>query len=224
MKSDVTVRSMTLTLWSVALVASLLPGLAVAIAIKLQLPAVGAAPLALRLNPRVQLLLDQLARTRQQTSEGSDAADCLVTDAWHHGGAKCDNTTDDTLALQAAIDNCASGATVSLPAGKTCLTHTIFLRNGTQLRIPGNAVLKAVPEPLKWDNKSLWLVEINNARGMQIFGGGTIDGSGNEWWKVPNGKRPHLFHNEQLHNFTIRDVRLTNSGPSRASFACKSST
>ena len=74
------------------------------------------------LNPRVQLLLNQLQR--QQAEKGSKD-NCLVTDTAF--GAKCDGVTDDTAALQAAIDGC-SNTTVALPVGKTCLSHTLALR------------------------------------------------------------------------------------------------
>ena len=155
------------------------------------------------LHPRVRDLIDRLARARATENNGPW---CDVTDF----GAKCNNATDDTEALQAAIDHCSG--TVTLPEGKTCLSHALSLRNGTQLKIPTNAVLKAFPDPSKWDNRSLYLVHAGNTYDTSIFGGGTIDGSGNEWWKVPGGARPHLFNNNIVHNYSIRDVRLINSG------------
>lgn len=158
------------------------------------------------LNPRVQTLLNQLQRQR---AEKGSKDNCLVTDTVF--GAKCDGVTDDTAALQAAIDGC-SNTTVALPVGKTCLSHTLALRNGTRFMIPDHSVLKAFPDAGAWDNKSLWLVQIQHAHDVIMFGGGTIDGSGNEWWKTPAGPRPHLFHNSDLHNFTIRDLKLTNAG------------
>ena len=82
----------------------------------------------------VAMLLDQLERGRGRRF----GAECLVTDF----GAQCDNATNDTLALQKALDSCSA---VALPDGRTCLTHALHLRNASQLRIPGNAVLKAMP-------------------------------------------------------------------------------
>ena len=92
-------------------------------------PASATAPL----HPRVRVLLDRLEWARAQERSGPE---CLVTDA--RFGARCDSATDDTAALQAAIDGCAG--TVTLPDGRTCLSHTLALRNRTQLRIPDHAV------------------------------------------------------------------------------------
>ena len=68
---------------------------------------------------------------------------------------------------------------VSLPDGKTCLTHSLVLRNGSQFKIPDNAVLKAYPNASAWDNRSLYLMQVRNVRDATVFGGGTMDGSGN---------------------------------------------
>ena len=88
-----------------------------------------------------------MERARAAEQAGGDT-ECLVTDA--RFGAKCDGATDDTAALQAAITGCTG--TVTLPAGETCLSRALSLRNGTQLKIPGHSVLKAFPDPSKWDN------------------------------------------------------------------------
>ena len=190
--------------WMMPLLALPLPLLLLLLLAAAGTPASAVAPL----HPRVRILLDRLERARAQASEGSSGHECLVTDA--RFGAQCDSATDDTAALQAAIDGCAG--TVALPEGRTCLSHTLALRNGTQLRIPDHAVLKAFPNPAMWNNRSLWLVHAGSSHDTGIYGGGTIDGSGNEWWKVAGGNRPHLFNNIAVHNYSIRDVTLMNSG------------
>ena len=130
-------------------------------------------------NPRVRALLDQLEQGRGRPQGfGVDAGECLVTDA--RFGAKCDNATNDTLALQKALDTCGS---VALPDGRTCL--------GSQFRIPGSAVLKAFPNASAWDEKKLFLLAVADLRDATLYGGGTLDGSGNTWWVTPNGPRPH---------------------------------
>ena len=172
--------------------------------VPLSAPAHAATPV----HPRVRVLLDRLERARANEQGDLGGSQCLVSDPRY--GAKCDGGTDDTVALQAAIAACAG--TVALPEGKTCLSRGLALRNGTRLRIPGQSVLKALPDPSKWDNRSLFLLHAGNTHGTTIFGGGTIDGSGNEWWKIAGGNRPHLFNNDAVHNYTIRDVRLINSG------------
>ena len=188
---------------------------ALALALAGSLPAAAAASLGTGpLNPRVAALLSQLGRTRaaHEADRRIGGRDCLVTDPRFGGGAKCDNVTDDTLALQAAIDGCHDGGTVSLPPGKVCLSRGLVLCNGTQLNIPARSTLKALPDPSRWDNRSLYLIHAGSTRDTGILGGGTIDGSGNEWWKVAGGNRPHLFNNNEVRNYTIRDVKLINSG------------
>ena len=159
-------------------------------------------------NPRVRALLDQLEQGRGRPQGfGVDAGECLVTDA--RFGAKCDNATNDTLALQKALDTCGS---VALPDGRTCLTHGLQLRNGSQFRIPGSAVLKAFPNASAWDEKKLFLLAVADLRDATLYGGGTLDGSGNTWWVTPNGPRPHIFFTGNFHNTTFRDLKLINSG------------
>lgn len=156
--------------------------------------------------PRVRALIDQLEHGRGRP-KGIPSGECLVTDF----GAKCDSATNDTLALQKALDSCTS---VALPDVGTCLTHGLHLRNTSQFRIPGNAVLKAYPNASAWDSRQLYLLDVSNLRNATIYGGGTIDGSGNVWWVTPNATwaRPHLFHTGNFHNTTFRDLTLINSG------------
>ena len=112
------------------------------------------------LNPRVVALINQLDQTRATHDANQRLGrdyDCLVTDPRFGGGAKCDNLTDDTLALQAAIDGCHDGGTVSLPSDKVCVSRGLALRNGTQLKIPEGATLKALPDPSRWTSRSRWI-------------------------------------------------------------------
>jgi polygalacturonase len=162
-----------------------------------------------RIHPRVRALIEQLERGRGRPppAAAAEQQECLVTDT--RFGARCDNATNDTLALQRALDLCGS---VALPDGRTCLTHALHLRNATQLRIPNNAVLKAFPNASAWDPTRLYLVAVRNLRDATVYGGGTLDGSGNTWWVTPKGPRPHLFFTGMFHNVTFRDLQLINSG------------
>lgn len=45
-------------------------------------------------------------------------------------GAKADGVTDDTAAIQRAIDACPTGGTVSFPAGTYAINSTVYLRSG----------------------------------------------------------------------------------------------
>ena len=54
-------------------------------------------------------------------------------------------------------------------------------------------MLKAYPNASAWNNKSLNLMQVRNVRDVSLFGGGTMDGSGDVWWRVAGGNRPHMF-------------------------------
>ncbi len=60
-------------------------------------------------------------------------------------GAKGDNKTDDTKALQKAIDTCntAGGGSVILPGGHIYRTGTLILKSNVELHLERTAVLKA---------------------------------------------------------------------------------
>ena len=165
--------------------------------------------------PKVRRLVEQLAQGWSRGVRRPGMPHCPVQRRLAGGGvsgARCDNRTDDTAALQAAIDGCGAGGVVELPPGKTCLSQTLKLRNGTRLGIPAGSSLKGYPHPLAWNNASLWLIEMFGVRDVVLFGGGTIDGSGGAWWAAPGGGRPHLFRTGGFRNFPIRDMRLVNSG------------
>ena len=120
-------------------------------------------------------------------------------------GLVCDGATDDTKALQAALNGCtASGTPVTLPVGKTCISFPLVLPSHSALVVPAGAVLKAGKSRL-WPNKTNASGLTNGAHpfitsgpaavNLSLSGAGTIDGSGAQWWtgnnKTPN--RPLLI-------------------------------
>ena len=55
-------------------------------------------------------------------------------------GAKPDGRSDNTAAIQEAIDDCAArGGRVLVPGGGTCMTYTLNLRNNVELHIDRGA-------------------------------------------------------------------------------------
>ena len=70
---------------------------------------------------------------------------CSVT----HWGARCDNTTDDTMAIQRALDACAYSV-VTFPKHQTCLSFPLKFHNGTSVYLPIGARLKANPDIHRW--------------------------------------------------------------------------
>jgi polygalacturonase len=108
-------------------------------------------------------------------------------------GAVADGKTVNTKPIQAAIDKCAAsgGGVVVVPKG-TFLTGAIFLRQGANLNIEKDGVLKGTTNiddypqiSTRWEGvEQQWTSAFVNAEGLtglEISGEGTIDGSGEEW-------------------------------------------
>jgi len=108
-------------------------------------------------------------------------------------GAVADATTVNTKAIQAAIDKCAAsgGGVVVAPKG-TFLSGAIFLKQGVNLLVEKDGVLKGTTNiddypviQTRWEgSEEPWTSAFINAEGMtdlEISGEGTIDGSGEEW-------------------------------------------
>jgi polygalacturonase len=108
-------------------------------------------------------------------------------------GAVADATTVNTKAIQAAIDKCAAsgGGVVVVPKG-TFLSGAIFLKQGVNLVVEKDGVLKGTTNiddypviQTRWEGtEEPWTSAFVNAEGMtdlEISGEGTIDGSGEEW-------------------------------------------
>jgi polygalacturonase len=105
-------------------------------------------------------------------------------------GAKADGTTKDTKAIQAAIDDCASGGggTVKL-AGGTFLSAPIVLKSNITLDIAKGTTLLGSPDHADFPAKTEFrapgtqsLVSATDAEKIAITGDGTIDGNGESWW------------------------------------------
>ena len=108
-------------------------------------------------------------------------------------GAVADAKTVNTEAIQAAIDQCAAsgGVVVVVPKG-TFLSGAIFLKQGANLYVEKDGVLKGTTNiddyPVintRWEGtEEPWTSAFVNAEGLtdlEITGDGTIDGSGEEW-------------------------------------------
>lgn len=66
-------------------------------------------------------------------------------------GAKCDGSTDDTAAIQKALDAAgAASGTVTFPQG-TCMTGAIYVGSNTTVQIDTGVTLKAIQAATWWD-------------------------------------------------------------------------
>jgi len=144
-------------------------------------------------------------------------------------GAKADGVTDNTAAIQKAIDECSkTGGKVIFPSG-TYLSGTLILKSNTTLHLSagatllGSADLKAYPYldagirfyGDQWARQSL--IFCRDQENVSIEGLGTIDGQGAKF-PVTTTKKPDRYKNRPYllwfagsRNITVRDVLLRNS-------------
>ena len=111
-------------------------------------------------------------------------------------GAVTDPNIVNTKAIQDAIDKCAAdgGGTLVVPAG-TYITGAIFFKQGVDLEIEENGVLKGTTNmadyklvQTRWEGEErIWvsaLVNVFDMNDFHLFGKGTIDGSGDIWFSA----------------------------------------
>jgi polygalacturonase len=152
-------------------------------------------------------------------------------------GAVGDGRTVNTAVIQAAIDGCAAsgGGVIVVPKG-TFITGALFLKQGVNLCVERDGVLKGSQNTndypwidtriagleMKWPAA---LVNADGLTGLEISGPGTIDGSGERWWRDywqtreqekgdvdPHFKvgRPRLVHIIRSQKVVVRDLSLKN--------------
>ncbi len=148
-------------------------------------------------------------------------------------GAVGDGTTDNSKAIQAAIDTCSDkgGGTVLVPSGKVFMTGPFDLKSNINLHLEGNAKILANPDEMVYtksafkDNYgegSIWMGG-ENAENITISGTGTLDGNGTAFMGPEEkaayvlkdfdtfDRRPHLFTPINFKNLVIRDVTFKDS-------------
>jgi len=117
-------------------------------------------------------------------------------------GALGDGQTVNTKAIQSAIDKCGSDGGGVLVVGKgTFLTGSIFFKQGVDLFLEKEGILKGTVEPndypqidTRWEGEERgWtaaLVNFFNMTDVNLTGPGQIDGSGDQWMeRFPRGSR-----------------------------------
>jgi polygalacturonase len=144
----------------------------------------------------------------------------VVTDS----GAVGDANTLNTQAIQALIDRTSSegGGVVVVPKG-TFLTGAIFLKQGVNLQIEKDGVLKGTaqqsdypPVKTRWEGaetqRSAALLSAIDLSGVEVTGEGTIDGSGDEWIR--------LFNEEKAKKGLSPNARMSVPPPGRPKLIC----
>jgi len=148
-------------------------------------------------------------------------------------GAKGDNKTLDTAAVQAAIDACAKnrGGAVLIPPGDF-VVGTVELKSNVTLHLEAAGRLVGSGKPADYSagkgvppgNGNVVMLYAANAENITIEGPGTVDGQGNLFYTGkgdntgPGGNRaegyvnrPHLLIFYRCSNLRIHDVFLTRS-------------
>ena len=144
-------------------------------------------------------------------------------------GAVGDGQTLNTEAIQSAIDKCSAdgGGILVVPKG-TFLTGSIFFKQGVDLHLEKDGVLKGTVNPddypqidTRWEGEErIWtaaLVNFFDMNNVNLTGEGTIDGSGDQWMqRYPRGSRelntgrPRLIAFQSCRNVTVSDLSFKN--------------
>jgi polygalacturonase len=143
-------------------------------------------------------------------------------------GAAGDGLADDRPAIQAAIDAAgkAGGGTVLLQSGGY-VSGSLFLRDGVTLHLEGGAVLlgsrKVEDYPVvesRWEGATRGvhaaLVNALGAKDVALTGRGTVDGRGQEWWRLfeeglLDRPRPRLLAFEGCERVLLEGIKALDS-------------
>lgn len=144
-------------------------------------------------------------------------------------GAIADNTTDNTAAVQKAINTAANagGGKVIVPAG-VFLCGPLQFTSNLDLQIDAGAILKFLPIDRYPGGKITGTDFISGVKlhDVAITGKGTIDGQGSPWWpfaKDKSVKRPRMIALKECDKVLIENVTLTNSPMFHIAISGKSS-
>jgi polygalacturonase len=141
-------------------------------------------------------------------------------------GALGDGTTNDTAALQRAIDTAAERGGVALVPAGTYRCGPLALKSNLTLQLEAGATLQAIPGDVvlypigaaPWEGHAakahLSVLHAENAQNIRITGKGTIDGSGQWWWdnyRTFTASRPRLVEFLKCRGITVSGVHLKDS-------------
>lgn len=139
------------------------------------------------------------------TSATLNAKDFLITGY----GAKGDNKTNCTIAIQKTVNECASagGGTVIVPAG-VFLSAKITLKSNVNFHLSSGATLKAIADGVNYES----LLLVDRAENVSVTGEGTLSGSGELFTiKEAAPSRPYVLFIKDSRNILVENITLRQS-------------
>lgn len=157
-------------------------------------------------------------------------------DAMEYGAAG-DGKTNDTAAIQKAVEACATngGGTVLLPAGHTFLAGGLALKSDTEFRVERGARLIASDRKEDYscrstetfEDEALAWISARDAENIRICGGGEIDGRSPLFVRetLPHITRvipwrPAMLFMLRCRHVHLDDITLRNSANWATNFEC----
>jgi polygalacturonase len=137
-------------------------------------------------------------------------------------GAKGDGSTKDTVAIQKAIDDCAShgGGTVKVAGAKMFVSAPLMLKSNITLAVAAGTTLAASTDYADFPDQQEFrdlgrqaFITARNAENIVISGGGVIDGRGEAWWshREKGFRRPRLIVFDHSKHIRMENITVQNS-------------
>eukprot|EP00486_Rosalina_sp_Unknown_P001154 CAMPEP_0201564580 /NCGR_PEP_ID=MMETSP0190_2-20130828/3012_1 /ASSEMBLY_ACC=CAM_ASM_000263 /TAXON_ID=37353 /ORGANISM="Rosalina sp." /LENGTH=377 /DNA_ID=CAMNT_0047980959 /DNA_START=81 /DNA_END=1214 /DNA_ORIENTATION=+ len=131
-------------------------------------------------------------------------------------GAKGDGKTDDTKAIQAAMNDCYLNNTkyntsglVILPSSKSFLSYPLYVTKITNaaFEIESSSTLIISNDRDNWPSDADFLV-FHESNNIEIFGGGLINGQGEIWWANQGKFAPRTIYCHDCTNLLITNITI----------------
>ena len=133
-------------------------------------------------------------------------------------GAVGDGVTDNTAAIQAAINaaQTAGGGTIEIPAASGAyLSSSLTLRSNMNLQIDAGAILQVQAYGTYANANAHFITVASGSSNVAITGSGIIEGNGSAWWTAYDANsgtaRPRLVQITRTTNLLISGLTVRNS-------------